>query len=242
MTRTPPAPAVHQRPGHLGAGGTAALGLLGAVLYGSWPVLQPAVGSDLPVLWSYVSEMAAANRPHHTLVSALDLSAGVCIVLFTCRLQRLLPGHGTARRVGIAALGVFGAATALNARWPMTCAPSLQPECAAGGLALHGPAQDLAATALSVLGVLGVLASMFGLGHSLRATPGWERAAQVGSWLLALSVPLTLVVALLGLLESAVGLPQRALILLHAAWIAVLAVTSLRAPCPPARAPDSPDQ
>ena len=86
----------------------------------------------------------------------------------------------------------------------MTCAPSLQPECAAGGLALHGPAQDLAATALSV--------------------------------------PLTLVVALLGLLESAVGLPQRALILLHAAWIAVLAVTSLGAPCPPTRAPDSPDQ
>ncbi len=107
-------------------------------------MLQPAVGSDLPVLWSYVSEMAAANRPHHTLVSALDLGAGVCILLFTCRLQRLLPGHGTARRVGIAALGVFGAATALNALWPMTCAPSLQPECAAGGLALHGPAQDLA--------------------------------------------------------------------------------------------------
>ena len=213
-----------------GAAGTAALGLIGAALYADWVLLEPIVGRDLSPVRSYVSELAALSHPHHVVVNRLDVVSGVCLLLFTRGLLSRLPSPamGIAQRWGGAGLATFGFTTAVNGIFPMTCAPSLQPRCPAGGLALLAPLQDKMATALSIAAVLGVLVSMGALGRALREAPGWRGAARAGSRLFSLTAPLTVIVGLLGLLDHDVGAPQRALIVLHASWIVVLAVAVLR--------------
>lgn len=211
-----------------GRGGTAALGLIGAGLYTDWIVLDPTIGGDLSPVRSYVSELSALTHPHHLVANRLDVVSGVCVLLFAVGLLRRLPGAGAAQRLGGFGLAAFGLTTALNGLWPMTCEPSIQRLCAAGGLALHATVQDLAATALSVVAVLGVLGSMLAFGAALRAVPGWQAVAATGRWLFVVAGLLTVVVGVLALLDRDVGLAQRPLVTVQSAWIAVLAVAVLR--------------
>lgn len=231
-TSAPASPATAVRsPARVADRAAAVLGLIGAVLYTDWVVLEPLIGRDLSSARSYVSELGALTHPGHGLVNALDVISGLCIMVFSVRLARRLPlpAGRLGPLLGCAGLSAFGAATALNALWPMTCAPSVQAACAAGGMALRGRAQDVAYTALSAVAVFGVEASMLALGRGLRRSPGWAGAAQAGRWIFAGTVPLTGLVTLLGLLERDVGLPQRALIVVQAGWVATLAVQLLRA-------------
>ena len=207
----------------LRTGAGVAAGVVGAVVYSDWLFVEPTIGRELSPVRSYVSELGALSMPHHAVVNVLDVLCGACVFLFAVRLSRALPRAGRAR-LGAIGLGVFGLTTALNGLWPMTCAPSRDQGCSAGGLALHAARQDQAATALSVVANLAVLASMFWLVTALATTPDWQRVARAGRLLLFATVPLTLAVGLLGVLEGSVGLLQRLLVLLQSAWIVVLAL------------------
>jgi hypothetical protein len=67
--------------------------------------------------------------------------------------------------------------------------------------------------------------------------PAWRELARTGRGLFTAAAPLALLVGALGALDVAVGLPQRALIVLQAAWMARLAL-SLNTPRPsPVRSP-----
>jgi hypothetical membrane protein len=204
----------------------AASGLVAAFLYSDWVFLQPTVGAHLSAAHSYISEMGAMSQPDHVLVNALDVLCGLCTVLCALLLRRLLPSTVLAR-LGITALVVFGVATALGGVWPMTCTPSVDATCAAGGLALGAPWRDLLTTALSVVanGALPVSMALFAL--ALAGTPGWRHVAWAGRVLLLVTVPLTVAVALLALLTGDVGLPQRVLVVLQSVWVATLAVTAV---------------
>jgi hypothetical protein len=203
-------------------------GLVAAALYTDWVVLGPLLGHGLSPVRSYVSELGARTQPGHLVVDTLDVVCGVCLLLCSAWLRRALDAVGAPAAAvhGSYALMVFAGATALNALVPMSCAPSLQPDCAAGGLSLRGPPEDVAATALSVLAVVCSVASMALLGHGLSGVPRWRQVARSGRTLCAAAAPLALVVGVLGALDVAVGLPQRALIVLQAAWVARLAVNA----------------
>jgi Protein of unknown function (DUF998) len=212
-------------------------GLVAAALYSDWLVLEPVIGRDLSPTRSYVSELAARTQPGHVIANTLDLVCALCLLPCCARLTQALRAdrapaaavHGTYALIG------FAAATALNALVPMSCAPSLQPDCRAGGLALHGPAEDLTATALSVIAVGCSLASMALMGHGLARVPAWRNLARTGRALFIPAAPLALLVGALGALDVAVGLPQRALIVLQAAWMARLAISVNAPPPSPAR-------
>jgi hypothetical protein len=209
------------------AGVTAAVGLAGALTYSDWLVLEPATGWPLSPVRSYLSELGASSTPRHTVANVLEALSGLCVLLFAIGLRHVLPpARGT--RPGAIALGAFGVATLLTGRWPMTCAPSRDPSCSAGGLALHAPAQDLATTGLSVAANLAILAGMYWITIGLAGAPGWRRAATRSRLLLLTSAPLQLAVAALAMFNGNVGLPQRALVLVQSAWIAVLALATAR--------------
>jgi hypothetical protein len=205
----------------------AVAGLIGAVLYSDWLVLEPAIGRDLSPVRSYVSEMGALTHPHHGLVNVLDIISGLCIFFLSLRLVHRLSDVAAREDIGFgcAGLTVFGLATALGALVPMTCMPSVQPTCTAGGLALHGPVQDMVYTALSVLANVGVEASMLLLGLGLVSTTSWAVTARTGQWIFVASAPLGILDALFGLLyPSIVGLPQRALLILQSGWVVAIAL------------------
>ena len=127
---------------------------------------------------------------------------------------------------GCVSLMLFGLTTALGALVPMTCMPSVQPTCTAGGLALNGPGWDLIYTALNVVANVGIEVSMllFGLGRA--SLKRWEITGRTGWVLLFLSAPHGILDAyFLFKLPNLVGLPQRALLILQSAWIVAIAAT-----------------
>jgi hypothetical protein len=201
-------------------------GLVAAALYTDWLILEPVIGTALPPARSYVSELGARSQAHHVIPDALDVVCGLCLLLFCVRLKAVLDADEAPRgaRAGTYALMGFAAATTVNALVPMTCAPSVQAGCPAGGLALHAPVEDLAATALSALAVVLSVASMALFAHGLADVAAWRDVSRTGRWLFLAAAPLAVVVGALGSLDVAVGLPQRALIVLQAAWIACLAM------------------
>jgi uncharacterized protein DUF998 len=203
-----------------------AAGLVAAALYTDWIVLEPVIGADLPPARSYVSELGARSHVDHVIPDALDVVCGLCLLLFCVWLKAVLDADEAPReaRTGTYALMGFAAATTVNALVPMTCAPSVQASCRAGGLAVDAPVEDLAATALSVSAVVLSLASMALFAHGLAQVPAWREVASTCRWLFVAAAPLAVVVGALGVLDVAVGLPQRALIVLQAASIARLAM------------------
>lgn len=200
-----------------------AVGLAGAALYADWLVLQPTLGRHLSPVHSYVSELGALTRPNHPLVNVLDTLAGVLVLAFGLALVRLVPPSPPAR-AGAVLLALSGAAAAADGAGPITCAPSVDAGCTAGGVALHAPVQDLVATAASVLDVVGSVGSMALLGLALSGT-AWATTGRAGRRLAAFAVPLAVVVGVLGAWDVDVGLPQRALVVVQSAWLTVLATS-----------------
>jgi hypothetical protein len=221
----------------------AALGVLGAVLYCDWVVLEPIFGTGLSPVHSYVSELAAVTRPHHLLFNVADIVAGLCFLVLARDVRRHLAQSDTGGR-GAISLALVGLATTAGGFLPMTCAPSVQARCPAGGLALHSPLQDQLATAFSVVGAVAVVLSMRALAAGVPDDLTWPGVARNGRRLFALAAPLTVVVGVLGLLDLDVGLPQRALLILDSTWVCFVSVAlaagvGAAEPTGEARHPDS---
>ncbi|GHJ93682.1 hypothetical protein SNE510_32010 [Streptomyces sp. NE5-10] len=234
---------------------SAVLLFLGALAYTAW-VLEVVVRTGLDPVRTYVSELAAADQPLGGLFRATDLAAGLLVLagavtglLATRAPAGPAPDPGVprwartdtgspARRpwllVGWSALALFGAATVLDSRLPLSCAPTVDPECAARETAGLVPATHAAHAVSSGLAMTGALVAMVALTVAARRYGLWRPLARTGPALVALELAATAwTLAAVAAFEAGRGLwslgaGQRLQVLLVAVWTGVLAVSVAR--------------
>ncbi|MFD6947361.1 DUF998 domain-containing protein, partial [Streptomyces roseolus] len=145
------------------------------------------------------------------------------------------PGPAARRprlRAGWAALALFGAATAVDSRLPLSCAATADPACAARETAGLVPAAHTAHAVSSGLAMTGALLAMAALTLAARRHGLWPLLARTGPALVGLALAATAwTLAAVASFESggghaALGAAQRLQVLLVAVWIAVLAVST----------------
>ncbi|MFE5793002.1 DUF998 domain-containing protein [Streptomyces sp. NPDC056503] len=231
----------------------AALLFLGALAYTAW-VLEAVVRTGLDPVRTYVSELAAADQPLGGLFRATDLAAGLLVLagavpgLLAARAParppagvpgwaRPAPG-ATARRpwllAGWAALALFGAATAVDSRLPLSCAATADPDCAARESAGLLPATHTAHAVSSGLAMTGALLAMLTLTLAARRYGLWPPLARTGPVLVGLALAATAwTLAAVAAFEAgrghwALGAGQRLQVLLVAVWLVVLAASLAR--------------
>ncbi|SDT16738.1 DUF998 domain-containing protein [Microlunatus soli] len=154
---------------------------------------QPLNG-DPAILRGYLSELAAADQPHHLFFRAGDLVAAV-LILVTAVTGLARVGRGVARRwwaAAYAGLTLLAASIAAGAIFPMDCSPSLDRSCA---VAEHAgavtPAHDLHTLAgVGVeIGLLGALvAGSVALRRVGRPRLSWLLVAMIVIEVIGLSV------------------------------------------------------
>lgn len=206
---------------------------LGAVAYSAW-LSELILGTGLAPMSSYVSELAAQDQPYGMLFRTTDLIAGLLILVGAVGALLWLPRRwGTT--VGWAGLALFGAATVVDSRLPMSCAPTADGACAAREQAGLVPAAHTAHTVSSSVAVTGALLGMVVL----------TLAARRYGVLPSLAGPLGLLLVLLELAATtwtlaaitafdaghgtwALGFGQRLQVLLIAVWLGLLARAVVR--------------
>ncbi|MFD9610110.1 DUF998 domain-containing protein [Streptomyces sp. NPDC059083] len=135
---------------------------------------------------------------------------------------------------GWVALAVFGAATAVDSRLPLSCAPTADPACAARETAGLVPATHTAHAVSSGLAMTGALVALVALTVAARRYGRWPALARTGPVLVALELAATAwTLAAVAAFEAgrgiwSLGAGQRLQVLLVAVWLAVLAVSLLR--------------
>ncbi len=216
----------------------AALLLLGAAAYTAW-VLELVLATGLDPVQAYVSELAAADQPLGGLFRATDLIAGL-LVLAGAVTALATTGRGPWATAGWAALALFGAATAVDSRLPLSCAPTSDPACAARETAGLVPATHTAHALSSSCAMLGALAALGLLTFAARRYDRWPPLARFGPALVLAELAATLwTLASVAAFSAgrgtwALGAGQRLQVLLVALYIALLAVCVARSG--PARA------
>ncbi|MFG2289980.1 DUF998 domain-containing protein [Streptomyces sp. NPDC048595] len=216
----------------------AALLLLGAAAYTAW-VLEVVLATGLDPVQAYVSELAAADQPLGGLFRATDLIAGL-LVLAGAVTALATTGRRPWASAGWAALALFGAATAVDSRLPLSCAPTSDPACAARETAGLVPATHTAHALSSTCAMLGALAALVLLTFAARKYDRWPPLARFGPALVLAELAATLwTLASVAAFSAgrgtwALGAGQRLQVLLVALYIALLAVCVARSG--PARA------
>ncbi|WP_269854245.1 DUF998 domain-containing protein [Streptomyces sp. RPT161] len=211
--------------------------LLGAAAYTAW-VLEVVLATGLDPLQAYLSELAAVDQPLGGLFRATDLLAGLAVLIGSCCGLLLLPRRRWAT-TGWAALAVFGAATAVDSRLPLSCAPTRDESCAARETAGLVPATHTAHAVSSTTAVLAALTALVTLTHAARRY-GWPPPLRtlgpplVCAELAATAWALGATAAFqTGRGTWSLGAGQRLQTLLVAVWIGALAVSVSRQPTPP---------
>lgn len=151
--------------------------LLAALTQFAWP-LQFLVGSDLDPRESFISELFARDQPYSEFLRLVDGVGGAAALAAAVLAALVLRGAlgagrgargerpGTRVRVdgmtvlAVAGLGVFGAATLVDALSPMSCAPSISESCAAAEEAWLLPFTHYLHTVSSSVSVGGLLTSL----------------------------------------------------------------------------------
>ncbi|MFE9253769.1 DUF998 domain-containing protein [Streptomyces sp. NPDC006879] len=214
----------------------ASLLALGAFAYTAW-VLEVVLATGLDPVQTYLSELAAEDQPLGGLFRATDLTAGVLLLLGALgaliRNLREDESDPAARRpvilVGWAALALFGAATAADARLPLSCAPTTDPECAARETAGLVPATHQAHAITSSLAMTGALLGIVCLTLAALRHHRWRPLARTGPYLAAVEVLATAwTLAAVAAFTAgggrwALGAGQRLQVLTVALWLALLA-------------------
>ncbi|MGW7083338.1 DUF998 domain-containing protein [Streptomyces sp. NPDC054871] len=211
----------------------AALLTLGAVAYSTW-ILEAFLGTGLSPLSSYVSELAAQDQPYGTLFRTADLTAGLLVLAGAVGALLWLPRRWSTV-VGWAGLALFGAATAVDSRLPLSCAPTADAACVAREGAGLVPAAHEAHAVSSSVAVTGALVGMVAL--TLAARRRGFPPSLAGS--LALLLVLLELAATAWTLASVaafdaghgtwgLGVGQRLQVLLIAVWLGLLARAVVR--------------
>ncbi|AUG77386.1 hypothetical protein CFP65_2557 [Kitasatospora sp. MMS16-BH015] len=198
-----------------------------ALAYTAW-VLEVVIGTGLDPVQAYVSELAAEDQPLGGLFRATDLVAGAAVLV-----AAVLALVGLERRAwattGWSALALFGAATVADSRLPLSCKPTLDPECAARETAGLVPATHTAHAVSSTLAMIGALAALTALTIAARRYGWWPRFARLGPWLLGAELLATgWSLAAIAAFQAgrgtwSLGAGQRLQVLLVAVSLAVLA-------------------
>ncbi|MFF3312257.1 DUF998 domain-containing protein [Streptomyces sp. NPDC002952] len=222
---------------------------LGIVAYSAWG-LEVVLPTGLAPGRTYASELAAQDQPFGGLFRTTDLVAGVLMCAGGLwALLRLSPGDrwGT---VGWTAVVLFGVATAVDSRLPLSCTPTVDRLCAQREHAGLVPVTHTAHATSSALAVCAVLVAMPALTHAARRHAPASSLARLGRPLVALELAATawtlaaVAAQEAGLGNWSLGIAQRLQLALMAAWFATLALSVLRhrrpAPEPPAPAPRPP--
>ncbi|MFD0553113.1 DUF998 domain-containing protein [Streptomyces rectiviolaceus] len=213
-----------------------ALLTLGAVSYSTW-ILELFLGTGLSPLSSYVSELAARDQPYGTLFRTTDLTAGLLVLAAAVGALLWLPRRWSTV-AGWAGLALFGAATAVDSRLPLSCAPTADAACVARERAGLVPATHTAHVVSSSVAVTGALVGMVALTFAARRYGGY-------GVLPSLAGPVALLLVLLELAATAwtlaavaafdaghgtwaLGVGQRLQVLLIAVWLGLLARAVVR--------------
>lgn len=205
---------------------------LGAAAYTAW-VLEVVLSTGLNPIETYVSELAAQDRPLGGLFRATDFTAG--LLVFTGGLPALagLLRRAGSRRpwpvVGWAGVTLFGAATAADAWLPLSCTPTVDPVCAARETAGLVPATHQAHAVSSSLAMTGALVGIVALTVAARRHGRHAPLARYGPALVALELLATAwTLSAIALFTAgrgtwALGAGQRLQVLFVALWLGLLA-------------------
>ncbi|MFI1826980.1 DUF998 domain-containing protein [Streptomyces sp. NPDC020412] len=211
----------------------AALIAIGALAYTAW-VLEVVLSTGLDPVRTYVSELAAADQPLGGLFRATDLAAGSLVLLGAVWALARTPRRPWAL-IGWGGVALFGAATAVDSRLPLSCTPTADPECAARETAGLVPATHTAHAVSSSLAMTGALMGIVGLTVAARRYGWWPGLARFGPPLVALELIATVwTLASVAAFEAgrgtwALGAGQRLQVLLVAVWLGLLALSMARA-------------
>ncbi|WP_256988156.1 DUF998 domain-containing protein [Streptomyces sp. BR123] len=205
---------------------------LAATAYTAW-VMEVVLSTGLNPIQTYVSELAAQDQPLGGLFRATDFTAG--LLAFTgglLALVRLRWHHDTRRRwsvAGWAGVTLFGAATAADAWLPLSCTPTVDPECAALETAKLVPATHQAHAVSSSLAMTGALLGIVALTVAARRYGRFAPLAEYGPTLVVLELLATAWTLIsISLFTAghgtwALGAGQRMQVLLVALWLGLLA-------------------
>ncbi|MGA5447842.1 DUF998 domain-containing protein [Streptomyces umbrinus] len=216
---------------------TAALLALGALTYTAW-ALEVVLTTDLAPAHTYVSELAARNQPYGTLFRTTDLLAGVLVWAAGLPASLRPPSPGRWTRAGWAALVVFGTATAVDSRLPLSCAPTADPACDAQERAGLLPVAHSAHSVSSTVALCGMLVAMVALTLTARRYAPRAPLARSGPALVTLELAATAwTLAAVAALEAGhdgwgLGVAQRLQVGVIAVWLGLLAVSLLRPTTP----------
>ncbi|WP_328970681.1 DUF998 domain-containing protein [Streptomyces sp. NBC_00239] len=224
----------------------AALIGLGAATYTAW-VLEVVFSTGLNPVETYVSELAAQDQPLGGLFRATDFTAGVLVLAGSLLALLRLAEVPEARRpwslTGWCGLALFGAATAADAWLPLSCKPTVDPECAARETAGLVPATHQAHAISSSLAMCGALAGIVALTVAARRYRWWPPLARFGPALVMLELAATVwTLTAIALFSAghgtwALGAGQRLQVLLVALWLGVLACALAADRTPPRPGP-----
>ncbi|MBM7169356.1 DUF998 domain-containing protein [Streptomyces sp. G44] len=202
--------------------------LLGALLYTTWTA-EAFLPTGLSPLTTYVSELAAEDQPYGTFFRTADLLAGLLVLTAAVGALVRPPRRGWTT-AGWAGLALYGAATAVDSRLPLSCAPTADAACAAREAAGTVPWTHSAHAVSSALAMGGALLGMALLTVAARRGAGeWPALARTGPALVGLELAATAwTLASVAAIEAgrgawALGAGQRLQVLFIAVWTVVLA-------------------
>ena len=100
---------------------------VGGIVYSSW-LLEFVLPTGLNPTNSFLSELDALGRPYRWVFSWADTTSGTLMVLSAITGLLVFPRRALTN-IGWAAVGVFGAATIADSRFPITCIPTPMHPC-----------------------------------------------------------------------------------------------------------------
>ncbi|MFE7132129.1 DUF998 domain-containing protein [Streptomyces sp. NPDC057638] len=213
----------------------AALIALGALVYTAW-LLENALSTGLDPLQTYVSELAAEDQPFGTFFRSTDLAAGLLVLAGGA--YALSRAWRAPRRpwalIGWGGVTLFGLATAVDSRLPLSCAPTADAQCLARESAGLVPATHTAHAVSSSLAMTGALIGLVGLTVAARRYGWWPPVARFGPAVVALELVATVwTLASVAAFQSGhgtwgLGAGQRLQVLFVAVWLGLLAYALLQ--------------
>nr|WP_208869115.1 DUF998 domain-containing protein [Streptomyces sp. MJM8645] len=185
-----------------------------AITYNDW-VLEFLLPTGIDPANSYVSELYAADQPFRHLFASIEVVTATLVTaaaLFVARPSAGRPG-------GWWAMAGFGMCSLADVALPMSCAPSVEPDCEA----VH-PLHTLTSALVHLFLFLAMALLILAARRSGDRAPELASISRWGPWLLpaAMAAAIATVGPLLGH-PGGQGIPQRIHLLLVGVWLALLA-------------------